>query len=101
LANLQVIVGSQLWKKVNEKEKLFREKLSHNAIKNIRGKGLMLAIEFESFGQNKQIIDRCLEKGVLTDWFLFADNCLRVAPPLIISEEQIDYACNIILEAIE
>ena len=101
LANLQVIVGSQLWKKVNEKEKLFREKLRHNAIKNIRGKGLMLAIEFESFEQNKQIIDRCLEKGVLTDWFLFADNCLRVAPPLIISEEQIDYACSIILEAIE
>jgi len=101
LANLEVITENILWEGVLEKEKLFRETLRHPAIKSIRGKGLMLAVEFENFEQNKRIIDRCLESGVLTDWFLFADNCLRVAPPLIITNEQIVDACQVILDAIE
>jgi acetylornithine/succinyldiaminopimelate/putrescine aminotransferase len=47
----------------------------------------MMALEFESFEQCKQVIDLCIEKGILTDWFLFASNCLRIAPPLTISKE--------------
>jgi 4-aminobutyrate aminotransferase-like enzyme len=58
-----------------------------------------LAVEFDSFEQNKKIIDQCLENGVLTDWFLFASNCLRISPPLIISEEQIEKSCKAILSA--
>jgi 4-aminobutyrate aminotransferase-like enzyme len=60
-----------------------------------------MAIEFANFELNKRIIDRCIEKGVITDWFLFADNCMRIAPPLIITEPQIEYACRTILEAID
>lgn len=101
LANLEVITESKLWEDVPEKEKKFRERLKHPAIKSIRGKGLMLAIEFENFEKNKIIIDRCLENGLLTDWFLFAGNCLRVAPPLIITDEQIAQACQVILGAID
>lgn len=101
LANLEVIAEGRLWEQVEEKEKLFREMLKHPAIKGIRGKGLMLAVEFENFEQNKRIIDRCLEMGVLTDWFLFADHCLRIAPPLIITPEQIAVSCEVILKAIE
>lgn len=101
LANLEVITGGRLWEQVEEKERLFREMLKHPAIKGIRGKGLMLAVEFENFDLNKRIIDRCLEMGVLTDWFLFADNCMRIAPPLIITPEQIAGACEVILQAIE
>ncbi len=101
LANLQVIVQSKLWEAVPEKENIFREKLKHPSIKNIRGIGLMLALEFDSFEQNKRIIDRCLEMGVLTDWFLFAENCLRIAPPLIITNDQIAFACKVILGSIE
>jgi len=56
-------------------------------------------VEFESFEINKKIIDNCIKKGVLTDWFLFATNCLRISPPLILSEEQIKKACEIILQA--
>jgi 4-aminobutyrate aminotransferase-like enzyme len=58
-----------------------------------------MAVEFESFEENKRIIDRCIEKGLLTDWFLFAAHCMRIAPPLTISDEQIDDACRIIREA--
>jgi acetylornithine/succinyldiaminopimelate/putrescine aminotransferase len=101
LANLEVIAEGRLWEQVEENERLFREMLKHPAIKGIRGKGLMLAVEFENFQQNKRTIDRCLEMGVLTDWFLFADHCLRIAPPLIITPEQIAVSCEVILKAIE
>ena len=101
LATVKTITEGKLWEGVPEKEKLIRKKLKHPAIKGIRGKGLMLAVEFDSFEQNKRIIDRCLEKGLLTDWFLFADNCLRIAPPLIMENDEIEAACQIILQAIE
>lgn len=101
LATVDVITRERLWEGVPEKEKIIREKLKHPAIKEIRGKGLMLAVAFDTFEQNKKIIDRCLEMGVLTDWFLFADNCLRIAPPLIIENEEIEAACQLILKAIE
>ena len=58
-----------------------------------------MAVEFDSFEMNKKIIDACIESGVMTDWFLFASNCLRISPPLIISKEQIKKACKIILQA--
>ncbi|HRG91090.1 MAG TPA: aminotransferase class III-fold pyridoxal phosphate-dependent enzyme, partial [Chitinophagales bacterium] len=67
----------------------------------IRRSGLMMAVAFESFEQNKRIIDRCIEQGVLTDWFLFAPQCMRIAPPLIITEEEIRHACNVILHAVK
>jgi acetylornithine/succinyldiaminopimelate/putrescine aminotransferase len=53
----------------------------------------MIALEFESFEQNKKVIDGLLKEGVFTDWFLFASECLRIVPPLIISEDEISQAC--------
>ena len=61
---------------------------------------MMMAIEFEIFEINKKIIDICIEKGVITDWFLFKDKSMRLAPPLIINKEQIKEACKIINNAI-
>jgi len=60
----------------------------------------MLAVEFDSFDVLKPIIDRAIELGVITDWFLFCDNSMRIAPPLIITDEQIRDACAVILQAI-
>lgn len=85
---------------VHAKEKLFFSLLQHSKIKSIRSFGLWIAVEFDSFETCKKIIDRCIEKGVLTDWFLFATNCLRISPPLCISEDQIRKSCQIILEAV-
>jgi acetylornithine/succinyldiaminopimelate/putrescine aminotransferase len=84
---------------VKTKEELFRSLLQHEKIKAVRSFGLWMAVEFDSFETCKKIIDACIENGVLTDWFLFASNCLRISPPLIISEEQIKKACSIILQA--
>jgi len=101
LAALEVLLNENLMSTVAEKETLFRKLLIHPAIKEIRGKGLMLAIELESFELNKKIIDRCIEHGVITDWFLHCSNAMRIAPPLIITNDEIKKACALILEAVE
>jgi acetylornithine/N-succinyldiaminopimelate aminotransferase len=101
LAALEVLLNEDLVKQVEAKEKLFRQLLVHPAIKEVRGKGLMLAVELENFDLNKKIIDRCIENGVVVDWFLHCSNSMRIAPPLIITHDEIRKACKIILEAID
>lgn len=100
-ANLEIIISQQLWQNAAKMEEVIRQNLQHPKIKSIRGKGLMLAIEFDSFEQNKRVIDLLIEKGIVTDWFLFAPHCLRIAPPLIITEEQIVEACHTLLDVID
>ncbi len=100
LAAFNVLAGQNLTMQVDIKGKLFEELLVHPKIKSKNRIGLMMALEFEDFEQNKKIIDRCIENGVLTDWFLFAPYCMRIAPPLIISEAEIKLACETILSAI-
>lgn len=100
LACLNTIIDHKLIDSVEQKAELIRLRLKHSLIKEIRGKGLMLAVEFESFEVVKPIIDKAIELGVVTDWFLFCDNSMRIAPPLIITEEEINHACDIILKAI-
>lgn len=100
LATLQVIREQKLHEKAEAKGQLFRQLLKHPAIREVRGKGLMLAVEFDSFDVLKPVIDRAIEKGVITDWFLFCNNSMRIAPPLIITEEEIRAACAVILAAI-
>ena len=106
LATLEVIQSEGLAESAVAKGQLIRGLLQHPSIKEIRGKGLMLAVEFESLEVLKPIIDRAIWRakqgtGVITDWFLFCDNSMRIAPPLVITEAQIREACNIILEAID
>lgn len=84
---------------VFEKEKLFKSILQHPKVKSIRSFGLWMAVEFDTFESCKKIIDKCIQEGVLTDWFLFASNCMRISSPLIISKEQIAKACQTILSA--
>ncbi len=100
-ASLEVILEEKLWLNAAQLEHVFRKRLVHPDILGVRGKGLLLAVEFGDFTRAKEVIDRCIQKGLLTDWFLFADNCLRIAPPLTISEEEVRDACQIILEAVE
>ena len=101
LATLQVIQSGNLLEEVEEKAALFRQLLIHPKIKEVRNSGLLMAVEFESFAVLKPIIDSAIAKGVITDWFLFCDNSMRLAPPLIITPDQIKEACTIILAAIE
>lgn len=96
IACMEVIQEEKLMDTVLKKETLIRKQLNHPGIKEIRSAGLMMAVEFESYSVLKRIIDQAIEKGVLTDWFLFCDNSMRIAPPLIISDDQIEQACSII-----
>ncbi|QEM11943.1 aspartate aminotransferase family protein [Mucilaginibacter rubeus] len=101
LAALEFLLDNDLVSAVAEKEALFRELLVHPAIHQVRGKGLMMAAELEDFDLNKKIIDRCIENGVITDWFLHCSNSMRLAPPLIITPDEIRKACDVIIEAID
>ena len=86
---------------VEQKGALFEALLVHPKILKIQRAGLMMSLAFDSYETNKRIIDRCIELGVISDWFLFNSHSLRVAPPLIISEEQIRFACSVILKSID
>jgi len=101
LAALQAVQEENLLRSVQEKAMLFQSLLKHKAIKAIRSKGLMIAVEFESYETLKKIIDEVIDLGVVTDWFLFDDRSMRIAPPLIITKEEIRTVCKKILQAIE
>ena len=100
MAAKKVLLEEKIIDDVKRKEELFKSLLVHPKIKSVRSFGLWLAIEFDSFETNKKVIDKCIDQGILTDWFLFASNCLRISPPLIISEEQMKKACKIILQVL-
>ena len=97
LAALELLADEKLISQVKKNELLFTELLHHPMIKDFRSAGLLMAIDFGTWDLNKKIIDRRIAKGVFTDWFLFASHCMRLAPPLIITEEEIRTACGIIL----
>jgi len=101
LATLKVLQEENLIEQVAAKASLFRSLLIHPQIKAFRNQGLMMALEFESFDVLKPIIDRAINLGVITDWFLFCDDSMRIAPPLTITTEQIQEACTLILQAID
>ncbi len=101
IATLDTILKEGLSTEVDEKANLFRSLLQHDAIVEIRNKGLMMAVEFDSFALLEKIIQKALHNGILTDWFLFCDNSMRIAPPLIITEEEIRESCQKIIKSID
>ena len=100
LAAFNVLLDEKLVDTIKAKEELFVSLLKHPKIKALRSRGLMMAVEFEDFDMNKKVIDALILAGVFTDWFLFAANCLRIVPPLTISEEEINTACKKIIEVL-
>jgi len=101
MASMKALLEEGYVGQVKEKEKLFIKLLVHPKIKEVRSSGLLIAVEFENFEINKKIIDACISNGALTDWFLFAPQCMRIAPPIIISGEEIEKACEVILKAMD
>jgi acetylornithine/N-succinyldiaminopimelate aminotransferase len=101
LASLKVIVEEKLHESVAEKAKRFEQRLQHPKIKKLHQAGLMMALYVEDFETVQKIISSCLHAGLITDWFLFANDCIRIAPPLNISEEEIFHATQIILNALD
>jgi acetylornithine/N-succinyldiaminopimelate aminotransferase len=101
LATLKILSESDLIEQTKAKGALFRQLLVHPQIKELRGIGLWFAIDLDSWDKVQSVIAHCLEHGVITDWFLFNDRSLRVAPPLTITEAEIRLACSIILDGLD
>jgi len=102
LANIEVINNEKLIESIEAKNKLIVRLLSNSkAISHIRSAGLMIALQLDNYEHVKRVIDRCIEKGIILDWFLFNDSSIRIAPPLIINDEQIKEACQVILVSLE
>jgi acetylornithine/succinyldiaminopimelate/putrescine aminotransferase len=99
LATLETILLMNPEKQAAEIETIFRKKLVHRCIEGISGKGLLLAADLRTESVNQKVIASCIRKGLITDWFLFAPHKLRIAPPLTLTTDEANRACDIILEA--
>ena len=100
LATLNELTESNLIPQTLEKEKVFRNLLKHPKIKEIRGKGLMLALLMESSEIANKLVLECSKKGLILFWLLFEPKAVRISPPLTISEEEITKGCTIILKVL-
>jgi acetylornithine/N-succinyldiaminopimelate aminotransferase len=101
LAALDFIFDRHLMEQVSEKEALFRRLLTHPLVKEISGRGLLLAIDLKDKDFCRKVIDDCVRDGLLIDWFLYAEHKIRLAPPLIIENQHIEQICGIIIENIQ
>lgn len=102
LSALQVLISSGIIHSVKQKAATIQQRLSTSLrVREVRAAGLLMAVQLDSFEQVKQVIHTCIEKGLITDWFLHNNTSLRLAPPLIITHEEIEWACQVLLQAIE
>jgi acetylornithine/succinyldiaminopimelate/putrescine aminotransferase len=99
-AVLDILTTGTILQDVEEKGKLFEELLKNSAIKEIRRKGLMMAIDFENEEYVERIVQGCIDQGIITYFFLSNKHSFRIAPPLTIELEEIREACTIINKVI-
>jgi acetylornithine/succinyldiaminopimelate/putrescine aminotransferase len=100
-ATLKEVLESGLMEEVAAKEELFRELLVHPKIKNINGRGLMLAVNLGSPEFTLKVAARCMELGLVVFWQLYRNEYLRISPPLTLSLNEIREGCAIILQALD
>ncbi|MGZ8545073.1 MAG: hypothetical protein ACXWV0_07235 [Flavisolibacter sp.] len=100
MAAMKILVDEDLSSLALERAAIFKKQIQDIPVKALRSAGLWMALEFEDSRICKMVVDECILNGVLTDWFLFAPNCLRISPPLNITGEEIDRAANVIHRAV-
>ncbi len=96
LASLETLIGDRLVEGVDDKGALFKRLLVHPKIKEVRGEGLFMAVELGDADLVQRFIRKAMDNGLLTDWFLFCPTAFRIAPPLTITNEQIQEAVTLI-----
>ena len=101
LATLEHLLAADVMQKVSEKEQLFRLHLKHPKIKEIRGNGLMIAIEFKDEKLAKKVVEQSLENGLILFYFLFTKTAIRITPPLTITDKEIIEGCKIVKGILE
>lgn len=101
-ATLQTLLDSKLIDTVQSKSALFEKLLvDHPAIREIRRAGLMMALDLGDAAKVQKVIKHALTGGVVTDWFLFNTESIRISPPLIITEEEIEWGCQVLRKALD
>ena len=100
-ATLSTLLDDKIVETVLNKEKLIRSLLVHPIVHEVRSSGLLMAVELTKRKYLKHVVAKCYEIGLIVDWFLFNNRSFRLAPPLIISDDEIRQACAIILEAMD
>lgn len=100
-AAFEFLVNENLMSDVRKKEQILLQQLRHPLIKSVRHFGLWFAVQFDSFETNHAVVKRCVANGLITDWFLFADDCMRIAPPLIITEDELLQLTEIVLKSMD
>lgn len=101
LAALKIWSSAPVLDNVKRINRLMNEHLVHKDIRAVRSAGLLFAVDIGDEDRVQRIYKTCLEKGVMLDWFLFDWGSIRIAPPLIISEEDALKGVRLLLEAIE
>lgn len=101
LAGLEVLENENIVSKVEQKGVLFESLLKHKMIMEIRRKGLFFAIELENPDIVQKVVEGCKNKGLLSFWFLSCPESFRIAPPLVISMEEIKTSCAIIKDVMD
>jgi acetylornithine/succinyldiaminopimelate/putrescine aminotransferase len=101
LATLQEVIDNDLMVRTTKKEQLFRKLLAHPLIKEIRGKGLMLALILQSESITNTLILKCQDEGLILFWLLFEAKAVRITPPLTISDDEITKGCAIIIAVLD
>ena len=102
LATLRVLLDGELIQQAEEKGKFFRKSLiPHQAVKEIRGKGLMLAVEIHDPSKINPLFKSFMDHNLIVDRFLFNNNAFRIAPPLIINQQQIEETCHTLLNCLD
>jgi acetylornithine/succinyldiaminopimelate/putrescine aminotransferase len=101
MAALDVILSEDLVSSVESKAALFRKLLKDSDVETVRGDGLLMAVELGKTERLMKFIRLAYENGIATDWFLFNNSSFRIAPPLIISDSQIEEACDILKKVLK
>ena len=91
---MQVLQQSNWINEVAEKEQFLLEQLVHRSILNRTHKGLWMSLQFSSSALAKKVAACCVANGIITDWFLFAEDKIRIASPLSITMEELNEAVN-------
>jgi acetylornithine/succinyldiaminopimelate/putrescine aminotransferase len=100
-AALEVLLSGQYISRVKQYEALLLEKLAHPAIISRNHCGLWMSLQLGSAEFTRKVVHQCVKNGLITDWFVFAPDRIRIAPPLVITEEQLAGACERILQSID
>jgi acetylornithine/succinyldiaminopimelate/putrescine aminotransferase len=102
LASLNYLTSTKIFESTERKAEIFIERLSgHTLIKAIRHIGLMIAVELDSQASVDRLINIFLQNGLVADSFFFRPQAFRIAPPLIITEEEIQLCCDRILMSLD